>query len=64
MFSHEIGIRTKLKPHFETFVNDVVEMVHPLPQGSEPGLLDGLPVPKSRPSTLIPTRGTAFPLLS
>ena len=63
-FPHEIGIRTKLKPHFDTFVKDEVVMVHPLPHGSEPGLPAGFPVPKSRPSTLIPTSGTTFPLLS
>jgi len=37
-------------------------MLHPFPQGS--GLVAGFPMPKSKPSTLTPIRGTALPLLS
>jgi hypothetical protein len=59
MFSQLIGILTELNPHEVTLAYELAVMPQPFPQ--ESGLLAGLPVPKSRPSTSTPSRGITLP---
>ena len=54
-----MGILTELKPQTATLEKDEGVMLHPFPH--ESGLLEGFPVPKSRPSTSTPIKGMTFP---